>query len=1113
MNLLRLALRPLAVLVVVAAALLAGAAPADAKIYWGNTGNATIGRAENDGTGVLPSFLTNKPSVVGLGLTSTHLHYMRQAGSAIGRTDLSNGTDQPSFINIGVSDPYQLVTDGRYLYWANNNGPPNVGKTISRSNIDGTGVRALIQLDSGSTPVGVAIFGSKIYFSDAGRGWIGRANLDGTNVEASFITGANRPNGIAANGTHVFWTNTNGGTIGRATLDRSVVQQDFITGASSPFMVALDGTSIFWSNSSSTTIGRAPLDGSNPVQNFIRGASNPAGLAVSATDTDGDGVIDGADNCPNDANQTQTDADGDGKGDACDPTLAAAPAALAFSSRDVDAPPSDTMTSTVTNTGTLLVMFNGITTTGSDAAQFERQTDQLGDCTATTVLTAGMSCTVRAHFAPSSVGAKTAGVTITSNAPDLVIPLSGQGTRTQLSPSPAALAFGAKDIDDPATASQSTTISNTGTENVTLTALNVTGINANDFERLTGAAGDCTTTTLAAGAQCTVRLRFKATTTGAKSAALTVTSNAPTVTVSLTGRGTQTELTASPTSLDLGSQDIDDGTSSTVRTSVVTNTGTESVNFASNGLGGTAAGDFAFADPQSGDCAVGTTLAAGSSCNVRVRFNPSAVGTRSATFTVQTTAPPVTVGLTGEGIQTELSGDPATVAFGDRDIDDDASTARAATIKNSGTEPVDLRTITIAGGDAGSFGRPAAANGDCTTTTRLTAGRTCVVRVTFDPSAIGERTATLTVSSDAADVTVTLTGTGTESRKPTTTDDVPGEFRNAPVRVTLTATDAGGSGVASIEYVVGDDPADPTAEGSDPKTYDPANKPLLRDGQKIRYSARDGAGNVEAAKLSAAAKVDELKPTTVDDVPDSPRNTSLPVTLTAADTGGSGVANTRFLIGIDPADPADAANNPKTYDSANKPTLRNGERIRYSTVDKAGNVETARTSVAARIDPVAPDAPAKPVLSALAARSRCVRNATPIAPLNGFRGMAFSFRLTTDAQVTYVIRRRKGTPGRNVCPVPRGTTPGRYTEVTKQDGKGTAGENSTTLATTSSLRSSARRIRTAKAGRTRVTLAQIAKNQKLRPGTYTLTITATDRFDQRSNSTKVKFWVLNPRGG
>ena len=35
-------------------------------------------------------------------------------------------------------------------------------------------------------------------------------------------------------------------------------------------------------------------------------------------DSDGDGVLDGVDNCPNDANADQADADGDGIGDACD---------------------------------------------------------------------------------------------------------------------------------------------------------------------------------------------------------------------------------------------------------------------------------------------------------------------------------------------------------------------------------------------------------------------------------------------------------------------------------------------------------------------------------------------------------------------------------------------------------------------------------------------------------------------------------------------------------------------------------------------------------------------------------------------------------------------------
>jgi hypothetical protein len=43
--------------------------------------------------------------------------------------------------------------------------------------------------------------------------------------------------------------------------------------------------------------------------------------AASADDSDGDGVADAADNCPDDPNPDQADTDGDGLGDACDPTV------------------------------------------------------------------------------------------------------------------------------------------------------------------------------------------------------------------------------------------------------------------------------------------------------------------------------------------------------------------------------------------------------------------------------------------------------------------------------------------------------------------------------------------------------------------------------------------------------------------------------------------------------------------------------------------------------------------------------------------------------------------------------------------------------------------------
>src|SRR5690348_4962902 len=44
----------------------------------------------------------------------------------------------------------------------------------------------------------------------------------------------------------VYWTNRNSNTIGRANVDGSGVNQSFITGANDPFEVVVDGASIYW---------------------------------------------------------------------------------------------------------------------------------------------------------------------------------------------------------------------------------------------------------------------------------------------------------------------------------------------------------------------------------------------------------------------------------------------------------------------------------------------------------------------------------------------------------------------------------------------------------------------------------------------------------------------------------------------------------------------------------------------------------------------------------------------------------------------------------------------------------------------------------------------------
>jgi hypothetical protein len=142
------------------------------------------------------------------------------------------------------------------------------------------------------------------------------------------------------------------------------------------------------------------------------------------------------------------------------------------------------------------------------------------------------------QFNPATIAAKTATVSLTSNAPTVTIALTGTGTQTELSRTAAAIDFGDHDIDAGATAGQATTIMNTGTEAVMMSSLSLGGPDSGQFERLTGASGDCTTsTTLAAGQRCDVRMRFDPTATGAKTATATISSNATDVTVALSGNG------------------------------------------------------------------------------------------------------------------------------------------------------------------------------------------------------------------------------------------------------------------------------------------------------------------------------------------------------------------------------------------------------------------------------------------------------------------------------------------------------------------------------------------------------------------------------------------------
>ena len=95
-------------------------------------------------------------------------------------------------------------------------------------------------------PAAAAASTGHIYWgenSSSATGTVGRATVDGTKVNQSFIPGPAGATGAA----HVYWTNGTG-QIGRASLDGTGGDQNFITGARSPFGVAAAGAHVYWAN-------------------------------------------------------------------------------------------------------------------------------------------------------------------------------------------------------------------------------------------------------------------------------------------------------------------------------------------------------------------------------------------------------------------------------------------------------------------------------------------------------------------------------------------------------------------------------------------------------------------------------------------------------------------------------------------------------------------------------------------------------------------------------------------------------------------------------------------------------------------------------------------------
>ena len=135
----------------------------------------------------------------------------------------------------GLDGPLGVAADGGHVYWTEYVDPV---ATIGRAGVDGTGVdRGFILAEW--IAVQLAVDDRHIYWSYEGDQRIGRANLDGSGVTPGFIAGLHGDVGdLAVTGDHIYWTLEE--IMGRADLDGTNVDQDFITSDQSMISLAAD---------------------------------------------------------------------------------------------------------------------------------------------------------------------------------------------------------------------------------------------------------------------------------------------------------------------------------------------------------------------------------------------------------------------------------------------------------------------------------------------------------------------------------------------------------------------------------------------------------------------------------------------------------------------------------------------------------------------------------------------------------------------------------------------------------------------------------------------------------------------------------------------------------
>jgi Right handed beta helix region/Transmembrane protein 131-like N-terminal/Abnormal spindle-like microcephaly-assoc'd, ASPM-SPD-2-Hydin len=463
--------------------------------------------------------------------------------------------------------------------------------------------------------------------------------------------------------------------------------------------------------------------------------------------------------------------------------------------------------------------------------------------------------------------------------------------------SPNSLSF-APQVIGTSSAPQYTALSSTGTTGFQITSFQI----SSEFSATTscpalgqpgGFAG------VATGTSCTYTVSFTPTATPAPSGyipigpltgVLTVNgTNGSSLVVALSGTALQQNADASLSTgyLQYAVQPV--GTSSAPQPVILTNLGGPALSISSI----IASQQFSETD----NCP--SSLAGGASCTINVTFTPTATGNVNGTLTIIDnstyyfyTRSPQTVTLNGQGGTANANPSLSGINFGNQVLNTSSSPINA-TLSNSGNLPLTVNSIA----SSGDF----AQTNNCGTT--LAPSASCVITITFSPTALGARTGNVTISDNSfygSPQLITLNGTGVTraavslSAASLTFSGQTIATTSAPQAVTLTNS---GGGSLSISSIAASQPFAQTnncpaslsggASCTISVTFTPQSAGSANGAVTITDSASGSPHSVTLSGTGITPAAVSLSPTSLTFPATQVGTTSAPQTITLTNTGGA----------------------------------------------------------------------------------------------------------------------------------------------------------------------------------------------------------------------------------